>query len=79
MANFTLPAATVTKVFDSSDEDDLIRLKNTGTNPAEVSKDPGVTTGLGYPVAAGVEETFDVQAGEQLFALSALGTTIAVL
>lgn len=36
----------------------------------------GVTSGTGYPVTPGVEYSFDLQAGEAMYAIAASGTVV---
>lgn len=62
-----------TKLRDSSiGGSDQIRVHNRGTGIVEASKDGSFVAGQGYQIAAGAEETFELDEGEQLFAISLL-------
>ncbi|MET0602947.1 MAG: hypothetical protein ABW167_13265 [Baekduia sp.] len=79
MPAFVLSAAAAARVvYASSADDDTVVVRNTGANPAEVSKEGTLVAGQGVPIAAGGTERFDVQMGEQLYALSVAGSTIIV-
>lgn len=76
--------ATVTEaatlIHQSTAEDgDLVDAKNTGAKGAFVGKDDQVTIATGFPLAAGATQQFDLEAGQQLFAICASGDTTTVV
>lgn len=78
-----LTAATniTSGVTDSSDTTtgNSVAVQNTGTQVVYIGG-PGVTTGTGYPLAAGSQIGMDLAAGEDLYGIVAAGSvTVAVL
>jgi hypothetical protein len=80
MAITTTVGTTATLIRASSVEQDKVRVRNTGATACEVSTDNTLVTGQGFPMAAGAEAEFELDAGKQLFGIVAAGTTtVAVL
>lgn len=79
----TRPAVTAsaTKMFDhgSSTGPITILVTNVGANPCDLGG-PGVTVGAGYPLAANASVTLTLKDDDdELFAISTVGTTLAIL
>jgi hypothetical protein len=73
MPTFTV-ATTATKLADSSSDDRRITLHNRSAVIVYADKTDGVTTANGTQVAAGAQQEFSLEPGEQLFGIVATGT-----
>lgn len=74
MTNTFTVTTSATKIADASSEQRKVKVKN-GATAIVLSKDSALTAANGYPLAANAEDDFDLEGGEQLFALTASGTS----
>lgn len=82
MRRMAAVGTTATLIHQSTAEDnDLVKVANTGAKTGYVGKNDQVTTTTGLPIAAGATGEVDCEAGEQLFAICAAteSTTMIVL
>jgi hypothetical protein len=71
--------ASAAKLIAASTEDQLVNVKNTGTNPIVLGKTSAVTAATGaYSLAGGASIQVSLNAGEELYGICAAAQTSTV-